>query len=267
MFSKIARTVFVLTFALSSLFQTVFSQQKDPPREYTSEEKAKLKQAEAFADKFVRRWHETLDLNVLFDELYSSDPWIRELNIRKFCDCYDFLVAEASGTCVQVTLGLIGAETKRKGFMAFWNLMYLRDEYSLAYSPSADADAPEPKEYKVIDEEFEKFKEKYYGDTEDTKRINRGLVKNFVHDYILLAEKSANVYRKYLTGSVFDSEIYKRNRKLADAELEPSYIKTMPPEWRLEKGRPVFCVQRGLFELYLIEENGEFRVLTFGYEL
>lgn len=268
MFSKISQMTVFLLLCLSVFGQDSAFKQPEK-KEYTPEQKTKLKLAEELADKFVQRWHETLDLNVLFDEFYSSDPWIRQHNIDKFCDCFDFISGEAMGTCADITIGLVGNETKRSGFMAFWNLYYLRNEYDLAFRKSVISNPPEPEENKKMEIEVIKFQEKFAGDENNEKRITRKVVKPFVQAFIDLTKRQSAIYRKHLPRQVFDSENYKYNLARAETDQESPriIIDGMGKVWRLEKGQAVYCVQRGGFELYVIEERSGFRLLTIGYEL
>jgi hypothetical protein len=268
MFSKTIHLMLILTLTIAVLRQDGFSSQQGQKKRYSRAEIEKIFRVEKIAEDFVRRWQETLDLNVLFDEFYSSDEWIRRQNIEKYCDCYDYLAGVSMGTYAEITLGKVGLETKRKGFMAFWNAIHLRQEYILAFGKAESDIVNEPKEALQMEQDFEMFRKKYFGSDEE-RRIRRDNVKNFVRDSIALSEKNAAIYRKYLAPEVFKSTNYLTNIKLRDAEREPSriIIDEMSDLWRLEKGRPIYYVQRGLFELYLIEENGRFRVLTFGYEL
>src|SRR5215475_11467577 len=55
----------------------------EPERpDLTSEEKQKFRRAEEAADRFIERWHQTLDLNILFDELFVADPKVKRRNVE-----------------------------------------------------------------------------------------------------------------------------------------------------------------------------------------
>ncbi|HEY7911850.1 MAG TPA: hypothetical protein VIG62_08050, partial [Blastocatellia bacterium] len=55
-----------------------------PQTAYGKEPLSEKRRAEEAADKFIRRWHETLDLNLLFDEMYFADPRFERLNHNVF---------------------------------------------------------------------------------------------------------------------------------------------------------------------------------------
>ncbi len=78
MFSKIAAIILLLILAISAFGQIAQPSQQEPKKEYTPEEKANLKQAEELAERFVQRWHETLDWKLLFEEFYVKNAEYRK---------------------------------------------------------------------------------------------------------------------------------------------------------------------------------------------
>ena len=86
MLSKVIQLALLLTLTVSVLAEDHFSAQPAQKKLYSRAELEKIFQAEKVAEDFVRRWQETLDLNVLFDEFYSRDEWISRQNIEKYCD-------------------------------------------------------------------------------------------------------------------------------------------------------------------------------------
>jgi hypothetical protein len=226
------------------------------PIPLTADEVAKQKLTEQAADHFIKRWHETLDLNVLFDELYVSTPKQRLRNTRMFYGVYKFLAGSA-GPAVDKD---IDDELMRQGFFAFWNMSYLGDEYRLAYQNSEDADLKEPP---GITEKS--------GAPAALKLSDKRIVRRQVEQFITGANRASAVYRKYLTAPVFNNPRYERN-----VEREESSRDKYEKRFRILHGSSEFGVpdevdvlylRRGVFEFYFIEENGKFKVLTLGFEL
>lgn len=231
------------------------SEKKTPS--LTPEEKEKLRRVEEAADRFIERWHETLDLNVLFDEMYVSNPEQRSRNVGLFYGVYKFL----AGTGYDPAIGKgIDEAVMREGFMAFWNMFYLMDEYRLAFEKSEDQDAVPPPE---IAEAVNKMKRIKF----DEKRVILAQVRQFIERANLVS----TIYRKHLTREVFDSPLYKANLKKCGEES-----RGRESRFSIERGfsdygvgteREVYNLQHCVFDFYFVEEAGHLKVLTLGFEL
>lgn len=251
--------------ALPSSFETVitldehiFSQNKKEP-DYTKEQKEKLRQAEEAADYFVKRWRETLDLNILFDELYVTEPDRRQRNIFLFCDVYSFLTTHG---CREV-IGKVDNDAMKRGLLGFWNLMYIEYEYDLAFAESSDDTSAKPVEIEKLEKEIKQLAEKY-GDSGP----RRGQVRSFILDVTQSYEKISNLYRKHLSAEVFTSARYKQNYQKEYLQYDVSEIITEGlKNFPATSGEVIYRVKRGEFELFFVEEAGQFKVLTIGYEL
>lgn len=237
---------------------SVQQNKKEPA--YTNEQQEKLRQAEEAADHFVKRWRETLDLNVLFEELYVADPDRRQRNILLFCDVYLFLTTTRG--CREV-IGKIDNNTMKRGFFGFWNMIYLGNEYDLAFSESRNNDPAMPPEIEKMEKEVGQMAEKY-GDSGP----RRGQARQFILDVVSSSEKLCNLYRKHLPSEALTSARYKQNyqREYAqynDSEILTDGLNTFP----IKPGEVIYRVKRGEFDLFFVEEAGQFKLLTIGYEL
>lgn len=236
-----------------------FSQDNKKPV-YTKEQKEKLRQAEEAANHFVRRWHETLDLNVLFEELYVADPDRRQRNILLFCDVYLFLTGT---TRCRDVIGKVDNDIMKRGFFSFWNLIYLEDEYDLAFAESENNDPAMPAEIEKMNKEREQMKEKY-----GNSGPRRGQVRQFILDVVNGYEKLNNLYRKHLPLESLASARYKQNYQREYAQYDDSEILADGlNKFAAKPGEVIYRVKRGEFDLFFVEEAGKFRVLTIGYEL
>lgn len=222
---------------------------------YTKEQKEKLHQAEKAADHFVKRWRETLDMNILFEELYVTDPDRRQRNALLFC-----------GECLEET-GKVDNDTLKRGFLGFWNLNYLQWEYSLTIEESEDDDRDTtPPGVEEIEKEMDKIKENY-----GESGPQRGQIRQQIIDFISVFEKASNLYRRHLRhlpSKWFNSTRYKQNYQREYAKDDKS--KTLDgglDNFPLKPGEVIYQVKRGVFDLFFVEEAGKFKVLTIGYEL
>ncbi len=236
------------------------AQQKKNEPAYSKEQQEKLRQAEKAADHFVKRWRETLDLNILFDELYVTDPARRQRNLLLFCDVYVFMNPERG--CREL-IGKVENETLKRGFFGFWNLVYMQADYDLAFSKPEAYDSPTPPGFEILEEEFEAV-EKKYGESGP----RRGQIRQFVLDITSSYEKMNALYRRNISLEMFTSARYKENYQREYARDDNSEILTEDlNRFSLKPGEVVYRVKRGEFYLFLVEEAGQFKVLTIGYEL
>lgn len=217
----------------------------------TPEQIEKLHQAEIAADHFVKRWRETLDMNILFEELYVTDPDRRKRNILLYC-----------GKCLEES-GKIDDDTLKRAFLGFWNMYYLGWEYSLAFDKPEKDEPPAPPGIGAIEKMFAKIN-KTYGENGP----QQGQIKEHTLALIGAFETASDLYRQHLPKGWFKSLRYKRNYQREYAKEDRSKVLDGDlSNFPTKPGEVVYLVQRGTFELYFVEEAGRFKVLTIGYEL
>ena len=221
--------------------------------ELTPEEAAKERRVEEAAERFIKRWHETLDLNILFDEQYVANPEQRRMNVGLFGGVYKQLSASAYGPGVAKG---VDEALLRDAFFAFWNYYYLAQEYQLALGKPDDGDFPEPPEFKRP--QMPKL---------DQKMIRRTQVVQLME----ILKPAAAVYRKYLTPDLFSAPRYSQNLRRAEDKADENEkrfrISQGFPEYDVPNNTDVYYLRKGVFEFYFIEENGKLKVLTLGFEL
>lgn len=242
------------------------------PPTLTPEEQHKLRRAEEAADRFIQRWHETLDMDVLFDEMYVSNPEQRRRNVNLFYGVYKQLSATAYDP--GITKGVDEA-IMRKGFMAFWNLFYLTEEYRLAFQD------PEDQEQNIPPEIAEAF-----NDLRKIKLNEKYIILAEVKAYIAKANHTSSLLRKYLTREAFDSPLYRANlSRCREGQPAALSFQRMLNSMTNSKDKSRFSISRGfrefgvrkeievyelnhcLFAFYFVEEAGQLKVLTLGFEL
>jgi tetratricopeptide (TPR) repeat protein len=219
------------------------------------EEAERRRRVEEAADHFIRRWHETLDLNPLFDELYVTDPKQRYVNVAWFAGVYQFLTASGEGATVDKD---VDEATLRAGFMAFWNWYYLTTEYDLAYGKENEP-LVAPPGIKPLMEAMKAVKL-------NPKRMTRAAVMEFAAK----ANAVVAAYRSLLPPSAFQSSLYQSNVKRHDTPDEESRSVRIEHGFRgygVPETVEVYALERGVFRFYFIEESGKMKVLTLGFEL
>jgi TonB family protein len=217
------------------------------------EDQEKLRRVEETADRFIQRWHETLDLNVLFDEMYVTNAKQRRQNAYLFNEVYKLITR--SGIQPKVGKGIDEAVMKA-GFMAFWNMFYLDSEYKLAFWRPGER-VKLPTEIVEAQQERDKIE---LSKTEMTLKP--------IKEYIAKADHLSSLYRKYLSRGVFESPTYKAN---LERSLEWKNLSLRIMRGFVHRGVKdnvkVYSIQRGVFPFYFIEEEGKLKVLKLGFEL
>lgn len=231
------------------------SAQGENPR-VNAEEKKRLRRAEEAAGRFVQRWHETLDLHVLFEEMYVSNAEQRRHNARLFYAAYKFMSQSGYDPAVAKE---VDDSVMLAGFMAFWNMTYLAQEYTLAFRRRGSGTFIPPAEVKEAMKGL--LKTKF-----NEKEITLAPVQAFIAN----ADAVSSAWRKYLSRNVFDSPLYQANLKRHqkdEGEDDPPRIMHGFADYDVGKNVEVYVIHRGIFEFFFVEEQGRLKVLTLGFEL
>jgi hypothetical protein len=193
---------------------------------------------------------------VLFDEMYVTDPKQRFHNAALFYGVYQFLTG-SGGPAVDKD---VDARVLRAGFMAFWNMAYLSDEYNLAHKTSEREELKEPPEIESLKRQSEKIEL-------DPKRMRAAAVMQFAAK----ANAIAAVYRKALPPAAFQTAAYQKNlaqrRAVEDKYEKPYRVVKGFEQFGISDNVEIYNIKRGLFDLFFVEERGQLRVLTLGFEL
>jgi hypothetical protein len=226
-------------------------QNRKEPSALTTEEKIKLKRTEEAAQRFIDRWHETLDLNILFDEMYVSSLEIRRRNARLFYGVYKFITGSPYNPGVRKG---VDEALMRAGFMAFWNMLYMAQEYNLGFDESASLLTPPEIEKAMEGLNRVSLNEKY-------------IIRAEVIKYIEIAKQVSTLYRKHLTRGMFNSNLYKANLKKCKENDYEFRIERGFEEFGIRKEVEVYFLKSCLFEFYFVKEGSQLKVLTLGFEL
>lgn len=217
----------------------------------TPEEEEKRRLVEEVADRFIDRWHETLDLNVLFDEMYVSNPQQRRQNMSSF---YGDMAALGIDKAVD-------EKVMRAVFMAFWNWLYLKHEYQ--YSHFKDDDVY-PRDYPAdivnAEKEIDQMRD-------NKEKMSLELIRQFTAK----ANQASAIYRKYLPPEIFKTSLYQKNikeRAASEAEnRKPFRIMKGSQAYEIKDDVEVYELWRGIFRFRFIREGGQLKVLTLDFEM
>jgi tetratricopeptide (TPR) repeat protein len=215
--------------------------------EPTPDEAAKERRAVAAADSFIKRWHETLDLTVLFDEFYSSDPKQRAQNARLAYDVYRFWIGAHSFFPFEED---VDHAVIRDFFFAFWNFSYLMDEYQLAYGDPGGPLVKAP------------------GMPQQAKSDANKISRKQVLESTAAIRSVLPAFRKQLSPQVFRNVRYLENLKRKEKKNPPGFrIVPGDANFGVPEEVEVYYLRKGVFEFYFIEERGKLKVMTLGFEL
>jgi tetratricopeptide (TPR) repeat protein len=219
----------------------------------------KRRECEEVADRFIQRWHETLDLNILFDEMYIANPQQRKRNVAMFYGVYKFLTGSAGP---KLDKGF-NDEIFQAGFFAFWNSVYLGSESRLVI-PNGE----EREKHEQLALEDAKYQE-------GMKKLNlsdKVMSVKPVQQYIEAMNKMLSFLRKGYPREVFETEVYKENLKKRYDQEKNEFEKDFRiiegfSEYGVKDDVEVYYLKRGVFRFYFVEEEGKPKVLTLGFEL
>lgn len=204
--------------------------------------------AEEAADRFIRRWRQTLDLNLLFDEMFVARPENRKVFMSNFRGLAVYISNNL--TLHEITED-VDEKLRRAAMMAMWNYMHLREEYALAFGKLA------LEIHETGEDEAE----------EGPDVLTGAHVTKFIADL----EKPSAEYKKPLTAEIFESPLYRLNLKRYQESPERSsevFKVTMNDFSHRGGGRgvKVYRLRRGVFDFYFVEEEGKLKVLSLGLE-
>ncbi|HNB72993.1 MAG TPA: hypothetical protein PLS70_17875 [Acidobacteriota bacterium] len=214
----------------------------------------KIKRAEAAADQFIKRWQETLDLRIVSQEMYARNSFYQLCNAFQVIHILMFISGKSSIDPIKVKNEL-GLEAMQELNFAFWNLAHISDEFELAKTEKELRLQGIPCLMKA------KAKESVFKYNQ-----NRPLDVKTLKLMISTCNNANLCIQKELGKDFYKTKTYQDNYQKARTENRPSKMYRDWSDWGLFE-LEVVKVERGEFEIYLVEEDGEMRVLTLGYEL
>lgn len=228
-----------------------------PGKQLQSDDKGKLTTANKAADRFIKRFRETLDVGIVFDEMAVSDaiPRLRKAHPRQF------------GWVQSSLLDSIDDLTARRLYVATTNSYYMGLVYSAKFKGSELIDDHAPMPPKLRELVLKSHWLRGALDESDVDIPGPASMADLLQ-YICEWERAAAIYKELIPPDVFDSSIYKENIEILKSRREGPEIEVFDSSegfesLGLKEHAKVYFVRRDLFTLMLIEENSEFRILGF----
>ena len=214
-------------------------------------EQRKRRRAEAAADLFIKRFHQTLDFGVAFDEFAVPDAIHR---LRKGDELKGLGLTEDLDKQVD-------DQTAANFYKVSMNFIYLMNIYSASVeggsgNPETD---PLPKDMQEVVERSPQLKHIFSDTVEDFPKVaSLEELRRYMSDL----NRMAALYKKHLPRNVFASETYKRNIKALEKERGHQFeIYKGDDYFGIDKKVEVYGVCRDLFCFRFIEEKGKFKIL------
>lgn len=215
-----------------------------------------LKRVNESADRFIEKFHETLDFGIAFDEVGVSDPGPM-LRKTKFFENF-----QINGSLVN---SLSDSELKRL-YKVIMSAYYVGDVYNRSVEQQdgcqADDGVKLPPDVEAL---LNQSRFAYLQN--DASTSQRPLINTArdLEEYVALSINLTGLLRNHLPKDVFNTSLYKRNvanlNKQRGAKIT---VRDGDRDFGIPKGSNVYETTRDLFTMFLVEENGEMKVLTFG---
>ncbi len=202
---------------------------------------------EEAADRFVRRFRETLDFGAVFDEMFVADA-VQRLRKAGF-----FRSMNISPQLVE----RLDDATLERTYKAFMSYYYLKAAYDLGVG-KGESTPPEVAAVIKASKFSNLLSDEGSGDAIITTREE---VEQFVADL----NNIAALYKKHLPQSVFDSTTYKASLTAINKDKHSQVkVRNGYEDFGVEEGTKVYAVEQDIFIFFFIEENGKLKVLTLG---
>jgi hypothetical protein len=220
----------------------------------------KAERAEQTADRFVRRFRETLDFEVVYREFFTADFAKRQQTLRALLD---------SNEQRDITNDLSHAEAEQ-AYTGFMNLYYLAGLYFYNLASPDEEESGEIKSEELFPAELLKALKSpsiciFFVDylKNESCRRDGELFRNAVEVRRFIAEASqlASLFRRYMPENPFDSPNYRAYLNQLDWAGYKTSASFMDDDDESGAKHALYQVYRGAFVLNIIEENDEMKVL------
>jgi len=198
--------------------------------------------AELTADQIVKRFYETLQFKTIWDEFYVKDEKLRNLEVEAIT--FNLVRYRAE----QLPNMRITMAARERAYIAQYNFLM-----TLSGAAFTSGDVP------MGDDEYGKRYEsitrrpKPYANSEELDR-----------EFTSVMNQLSDANRKGIVTENVGSTAYNlRIHKFEETNpADVKRIRDVFAEAGLKESSSIYVVQREMFHIYMIEENGEFRVLS-----
>lgn len=219
-----------------------------------------LQRAEQLADRFVQRFKETLDFEVVYREFFPVDLKERLPNSMATWGLEEH----------QEMLKKISPAEAEQAYIAFMNIYYVAGLYHINVLTQEEEGNDEINLETVYPPELvetmkrpsfgaffaECFKDNSHGSSLDILQSAES-IKRYIKD----APHLISLFRKYMPPQPFDSENYKAYLKELVWDGRETSVKEGDDYFGVNEATTVYQVYREMFVLNIIGENGEMRVI------
>ena len=225
-------------------------------RQEPGAEQEKLRRAEQLADRFVKRFGETLDFGVVYREMFVRDKAQRRRNAESVLN----------GLAEKRLISELDDATLEETFVAFMDSMYVSWLYMLNVKGFADKDPERYFPREVLREirrtAFSECSLLLAGGADcDKLGAESFKTKGELARHVSHWRRLTALFRKHMPRRPFNNSAYKLNvRDIVWSSRQPT-VNDGNWYFGIEKRIPVYEISRGMFLFNIIEERGVFRVL------
>jgi hypothetical protein len=224
--------------------QQAQSERREKSSAISTQEARRIEEA---ANRFIKRFRETLDFGKVFDEMFVSDAVQR---LRKVGFFRGINIGE------QVVQNLDDAALKQT-YTAFMSYYYMKAVYDLGVG--RDEDVPPEVAAALRASKFHNLISNEGSGDSPTITTRQEL-----EEYIADLNNIASLYRGHVSPNVFDSPAYKMGLKAINRSRDTLQTRDGDESLGVKKGTKVYAVDKDIFTLFFIEESGQIKVLALG---
>jgi hypothetical protein len=211
----------------------------------------KLQQAEQLADRFARRFAATLNFEIVYREMFVRDPTLRRRNAE----------GVLNGLAVKQLSDQVDDATKDKLFVSFMNTLYLGFLYEMNVKDAFKKEPVQylPRELMRVVKRSGLYKCAYFENDCSAHEIK---TQKELRQIISMGRRLSVVLRRHIPRNAIGSKTYQANVKELVWSGRASSVSQGDSFFAIDERVPVYEVARGIFLFQIIEEAGEFKVLT-----
>lgn len=219
-------------------------------QEIPAADRAKLKQAERTADKFVERFRQTLDFSV---------PW-KEFRALRFNECA-LVALDGETNLSEEEKAKLGGRVLEKTYVALMNYYYLKGAHDLSIarmdSDNTEEEVITPKRILRVENASP------YTRTNPEPPSTARQLKDATRAY----ERLSKLYRRHLPRNVMRTAAWEANYKylLGRSGVTHLGVEFGRKDFCVPEGVKYYVVNRGLFYFYIVEEKGRMKVIGMGF--
>jgi len=207
------------------------------------------------ADRFVRRFGETLDFRVVYREMFVRDAKLRHRDIELLTD----------GLLAKPFRGRLDHRTSAETYLAFMSTFYVGWLFELNVR---DVYHKEPAEYLPRDV-LREAKKTPFGrcilhldpncETMDEEGFK---TRRELNEFLRLSRRVSNLLRRHMPKRPFESHSYKTNVREIVWNNQTPEVFDGDGAFEIANGTPVYQIARGMFLFRIVNEKGKLRVLS-----